>query len=85
MKDSWKLIKAGSRVCFRKAWLQSTGQQTGDVAQARGVVSNINTTIGPAGGIATVDWGQFSEICSPRTAVANLAPVHPTQGVIDDY
>jgi hypothetical protein len=45
-------IKPGDKVGYSQAFLRSTGQYTGPVPFARGVVRSVT-----AGGIATVDWG----------------------------
>ena len=83
MKDSWKLIKVGSKVCYRRAWLRSTGNSTGDLPFARGTVLSIDATLGPEGGIASIDW-KNDEIPA-RVAVANLALVDPQRGVLDEF
>ena len=83
MKDSWKLIVVGSRVAMCRRFLQSTGQLTGEVPFARGVVEQIGPPAGERAAIATVAWN--TEELPPRTLISNLAPVTDAHGVIDDY
>ncbi|MDZ4858036.1 MAG: hypothetical protein SGI88_03565 [Candidatus Hydrogenedentes bacterium] len=64
-------INEGDQVAYSAAWLRSTGQYTGDVPFARGVVKKLvplgQTTL------AEVDWGN-PDIPS-RVNVANLSRV----------
>lgn len=71
-------IKVGDRVCYSKRFLQSTGQYTGDVPHARGVV----TEIVPLGEttIAEIEW-TFPDI-PQRVNVANLSRV-TEKGILD--
>lgn len=64
-------IQVGDRVCYSKRFLQSTGQYSGDVPQARGTV----TALTPVGSniLADIDWND-PEIPS-RVNVANLSRV----------
>ena len=57
-----------SKVKYRREWLRSTGQMTGDMPFARGIVKELK----PLGQteIATVDWG--NEDIPAKVNVANL-------------
>jgi hypothetical protein len=64
-------IQVGDRVCYSRQFLQSTGQYTGDVPFARGVV----TALIPLGSttLAEIDWNN-SDLPS-RVNVADLSRV----------
>jgi hypothetical protein len=64
-------IQVGDKVCYSKSFLQSTGQYTGDIPFARGVVVSIDTygTLR----LATIDWGDNN--IPPKVAVNNLSKV----------
>jgi hypothetical protein len=72
------MIAVGDRVCFRRAFLQSTGQVTGEAPLLRGVVEHLRklgeTTL------AEVRWDGEQE--TQRVHVANLARI--TERGIDD-
>ncbi|WP_254509547.1 hypothetical protein [Anatilimnocola floriformis] len=71
-------IQVGDRVCYSQRFLQSTGQYTGDVPFARGIV----TALVPLGSImlAEIDW-QNDELPA-RVNVANLSRV-TQKGILD--
>jgi len=77
---SWKNRVAdfavGDKVCYSRTFLQSTGQQTGDVPFARGIV----TAIEPLGEtkLAVIAWDKpdFPE----RVNIVNLSKV-TTKGI----
>lgn len=67
------MIEVGNRVALSAAWLRSTGQMTGDIGFARGVVTRI-IKLGETS-LAEVVWenGRFPK----RVNVNNLAIVGP--------
>lgn len=64
-------IKVGDRVCYSRQFLQSTGQLTGDVPQARGTVTSIVPLASTA--LAEIAWD--NEELPARVNVANLSCV----------
>lgn len=64
-------IEIGARVAYSKAFLQSTGQYTGDAPHARGIV----TAIVPMGGLtlASVEWDKPD--LPGRVNVKNLSTI----------
>jgi hypothetical protein len=80
--QSWEArrtgIQVGDRVCYSQRFLQSTGQYTGDVPFARGVV----TALVPLGSttLAEIDWK--NDELPARVSVANLSRV-TEQGILD--
>jgi hypothetical protein len=72
-------IAVGDRVAYSKAFLQSTGQYTGKIPHARGVVKEI-TPLGKTLSLATIDWGD--EDVPPRVNVRNLVKIKG--GVVPD-
>jgi hypothetical protein len=77
------MVKVGDRVCLRASWLRSTGQYTGVIPHARGVVKAI-WTLSPGCVIATIDWGAAGEEVPERINVNNLSIVHPERGIADE-
>jgi len=61
-------IKIGDRVQYSVKWLRSTGQYTGDIAHAKGIVRKI-TPLGQKS-LATVAWG--NENVPPTVLIDNL-------------
>jgi hypothetical protein len=74
---SWKIrmadIAVGDKVCYSRTFLQSTGQQTGDVPFARGIVTAIES-LGETK-LAAIDWDHAD--MPQRVNVANLSKVTP--------
>ena len=74
---SWKNrlneIAIGDKVCYSRTFLQSTGQQTGDVPFARGIV----TAMEPLGEtkLAVIEWDNPD--MPERVNTANLSKVTP--------
>lgn len=64
------MLTVGDKVAYSAAWLRSTGQQTGDVPFARGVIKGFQS-IGSTT-IAVVDWDRDMP---PKVNVKNLARV----------
>lgn len=71
-------IKVGDRVAYSAVWLRSTGNFTGDMPFARGVVTELiplgQTTL------AVVDWANPD--IPPKVNVANLTRV-TARGIIN--
>lgn len=72
-------IEVGDKVAYKASFLRSTGQYTGDIPHARGVVTEIKS-LGEMT-LATVDWGNPN--IPPRVNTANLSKV-TQRGVADD-
>ncbi len=72
-------IEVGDKVAYKASFLRSTGQYTGDIPHARGVVTEIK----PFGNneLATIDWGN-PEIPA-KVLVANLSKV-TQRGIADE-
>ncbi len=68
-----KQIQVGDRVAYSVQWLRSIGCYSGDLPQARGVVTGIQQRGGLE--LATVDWG--TEDIPARVLISNLAIVGP--------
>ncbi|MCY2985011.1 MAG: hypothetical protein NTY15_15410 [Planctomycetota bacterium] len=72
---SWKNhiadIAVGDKVCYSRTFLQSTGQLTGDVPFARGIVTAIES-LGETK-LAAIDWDNPD--MPQRVNVANLSKV----------
>lgn len=66
-----KAVSVGDKVCYSRQFLQSTGQQTGDVPFARGTVTAI-TKLGETM-LAEIEWNQ--QDLPNRVNVANLSKV----------
>lgn len=70
-QDRVQPIKAGDKVAYSAAWLRSTGQYAGDIAHAKGIVTDLvplgETTL------AVVDWGNPD--IPEKVNVRNLAVV----------
>lgn len=64
-------IKVGDKVCYSKRFLQSTGQYTGDLPFARGIVTALKSYGEMT--IATVDFG--GDDSEAKVAIANLSRV----------
>jgi hypothetical protein len=71
-------IQVGDKVCYSKRFLQSTGQYTGDIPFARGVVQELI----PFGEtmLAVIDWGDPN--IPKRVNIANLTRV-TTRGILE--
>ncbi len=72
-------IKVGDRVCYKASFLRSTGQYTGDIPHARGVVESIKEYGGMS--IANVNWND-SETPS-KVNTKNLSKV-TERGLADE-
>jgi hypothetical protein len=68
-----RAIAIGDHVAYSATWLHSTGQFTGDLPHARGVVTELKV-LSPDVTLATVDWGGNPEIPT-RINVKNLARI----------
>ena len=77
-----KTLAVGDKVAYSKSFLQSTGQLTGDVPQARGKITEL-VRFGDSLILAVVDWGLWVEDCPPRVNVKNLSRVSAERGVED--
>ena len=77
--DRVSKINVGDRVSYKASFLRSTGQFTGDLPHARGVVTEIK----PLGdnALAVIDWGN-PDIPS-RVLVSNLSKV-TQRGIADE-
>jgi hypothetical protein len=73
-----KAIAVGDRVCYSRAFLQSTGHLTGDVPFARGVVQRL-VPLGEST-LAEITWDQPD--LPARVQVANLSRV-TEKGIIE--
>ncbi len=62
-------IKVGSTVRYSVNWLRSTGQYSGDICFAKGVVAELKV-VGTTT-LATINWNRLSEFPS-RVNVKNL-------------
>ncbi len=62
-------MKVGDKVQYTKAWLQSTGQFTGDIPFAKGIVKEIKK-LSPECILASVDWN--NENIPARVNIKNL-------------
>lgn len=65
-------IRVGDRIGYSKAFLQSTGQYTGDVPLARGEVTGL-TTLGKDTTLAVIAWDRPG--LPERVNVKNLSTV----------
>lgn len=72
-------IEVGSKVAYSSAWLRSTGQGTGALPFARGIVTELKKMGETV--IATIDWGD--DEVPPRVNVVNLALVTRDRGIIE--
>jgi hypothetical protein len=70
-QERTKGIVVGSKVCYSKTFLRSTGQMTGDLPFSRGKVTEIKDHGGLV--LATVHWNDPS--VPAKVAVCNLSPV----------
>ena len=79
-KRSGKTIEVGDKVCYSRQFLQSTGQHTGDVPFARGIV----TAIMPLGEtkLAEIEWD--TPDLPKRVNTANLSKV-TEKGINERY
>lgn len=68
-------IAIGDRVAYSKAFLQSTGQLTGSIPHARGVVTAIKDYGGMV--LATVDWK--NEDIPSKVITSNLSTIKQVQ------
>ncbi len=70
-QDKTSKIQVGDRVAYKASFLRSTGQYTGDIPHARGIVTDIK----PFGdnALATIDW-KNDEI-PPKVLLSNLSKV----------
>ena len=69
-------LKIGDKVAYSAQWLKSTGQYTGDICFARGVILSF-TELSKECILAEVDWS--SEDFPKRVNVKNLARVGPNR------
>lgn len=78
--SSWRertqKVQVGDTVGYSKAFLQSTGQYTGDAPFARGKVTAL-LQIGPDTTLAELDWDR--EGLPPRVNVKNLSTINQIQ------
>lgn len=67
-------FRAGDRVAYSAQWLRSTGQQTGEIALARGAIERIVLDV-----VACVRWDTqaWREELPNKIHIANLAHVGP--------
>ncbi len=72
-------ISVGDRVAYKASFLRSTGQYTGDIPHARGVVTEIK----PLGdnALATIDWG--NDEIPAKVLTSNLSKV-TQRGIADE-
>ena len=71
-------IKVGDRVCYSRRFLQSTGQFTGNIPHARGVVTALVELGGTT--LAEIDWSD--DETPARVNVANLTRI-TAKGIIE--
>ena len=67
-------FKVGDKVAYSAQWLKNTGQQTGDIGFARGVITGF-TELSKECVLAEVNWG--SDEFPKRVNTKNLAKVGP--------
>lgn len=77
-RERTKAIAVGDRVCYSRTFLQNTGQQTGSVPFARGVVQRL-IPLGEST-LAEIAWDQPD--LPARVHVANLSRV-TEKGIIE--
>lgn len=75
-KERTQKISVGDTVGYRKAFLQSTGQYTGDVPFARGKVTAL-LPLGDDTTLAEIDWDRDG--LPPRVNVKNLSTIKRIQ------
>jgi len=73
-----KAVSVGDKVCYSRQFLQSTGQQTGDVPFARGKVTAL-VKLGETM-LAEIEWNQPD--LPTRVNVANLSRV-TVKGIVE--
>ena len=71
-------VKVGDKVAISAGFLRSTGQQTGDLSEARGTVTGLKS-YGEIT-VATVDWGSYE--VDPKILTKYLSRV-TERGVMD--
>lgn len=70
-------ISVGDRVCYSRTFCRSTGQMTGDIPHARGIVTNLI----PLGDnyLAEINWG--NDDIPSRVLTQNLSRISKERGV----
>ncbi|QVL31634.1 hypothetical protein KIH39_22750 [Telmatocola sphagniphila] len=74
-------IQVGDKVAFSKRYCQSSGQVTGEIPFARGVVQELKA-MGPEFVLATVKWDNPD--IGEKVAASNLVRV-TEKGILDEY
>lgn len=75
-------IRVGDRVAYSAAFLRNIGEVTGDMPQARGVVTEL-VAIGADTLLAIISWDGQPEDIPERVNVRNLSRVTPDKGILD--
>ena len=75
-----KNINIGDKVCYSANYLRSTGQYTGDIPFARGIVTKLKD-YGDDFILATISWN--NEDVPAKVNVKNLSRVTEKQGIVE--
>lgn len=80
MKTKKNKISIGDKVCYSRQFCRSTGQMTGDIPFARGIVTNLI----PLGDnfLAEIDWSNPD--IPPRVLSQNLSRISAARGVEEE-